>query len=181
MSPLVTMWSIDEEDELKVQTEDKENKDPVNIQEVEKEMAENEVYNTKAAAPADADEIAEAIAKSPDPAKTAARHSSASEDLKAALAQAGAGPAIEGASPSSGALSSLPQSALSSVQEGKDVELPMPGAFETSGEDKQAQTGEVSIKTVLASGVEKEHTVLQGANAHNGEDVVVGKDELSAE
>jgi hypothetical protein len=98
MSPLITCWTIDETDELQVQNEaEKENKDPVTAQdpsETEKALARNGEDSTDAAAPTEANDVASAISRSRRPSETAQGHSSSADALKAALAEAGAGPAI---------------------------------------------------------------------------------------
>ena len=98
MSPLITCWTIDETDELQVQNEsEKENKDPETAHdapEAEKAIAENAEDNTDAAAPAEANDVASAISKSRHPSETAQGHASSADALKAALAEAGAGPAV---------------------------------------------------------------------------------------
>ncbi|KAF7187828.1 hypothetical protein HII31_10728 [Pseudocercospora fuligena] len=160
MSPLITCWTIDETDELKVQTEDKENKDP-NVAQAEEAIEENERVNTESAAPAEevdhsaAQAAASEIAKSPDPIEAAGRHSNAAADLQAALAEAGAGPAPP---------LSLGSPELSKVTSPTTAQI---------GKDEDVQTGETEITTTQSSGKEEHTTVLQGAKAAEEGDVVV--------
>ncbi|EME77442.1 uncharacterized protein MYCFIDRAFT_89258 [Pseudocercospora fijiensis CIRAD86] len=165
MSPLITCWTIDETDELKVQTENKENKDP-NATEVEKAIEENEKVNTDSAAPAEegdhsaAQAAASEIAKSPDPIEAAGRHSNAAADLQAALAEAGAGPA--------------PSLSLGGP-ELSNATLPSTAQVD---KDEDVQTGETEISTIQSpsSGNEEHVTVLQGAKAvEDGDGDVVEK------
>lgn len=96
MSPLITVWTIDEEDE--VQVHDKENKEPAaNVVELERTMTENGVENTDAAAPPmsplSPQELATTISNSERPGTAAGENLTSQAELEAALAAIGAGPA----------------------------------------------------------------------------------------
>jgi len=98
MSPLITVWTIDEEDE--VQVHDKENKAPVdNVEKLEKTLSLNGIENTDAAAPGTSpsplspQELATTISNSERPGTAAGEHLASQAELEAALAAAGAGPA----------------------------------------------------------------------------------------
>lgn len=96
MSPLITCWTIDESDELRIQNDsEKENADPTaqDAPKTEKILEEIEQSNTKSAAPAE--DVAAAISKSKRPSETASDHAQSADALKAALAEAGAGPAVD--------------------------------------------------------------------------------------
>lgn len=132
MSPLITCWTIDETDELQVQNEsEKENKDPETAHdapEAEQTLESNAQDNTDAAAPTEANDVASAISKSRHPSETAQGHASSADALKAALAEAGAGPAV--------AVIEEEGEKLPSAETVKSVVLDVPDTTETTGEVK---------------------------------------------
>ncbi|CAK1360481.1 uncharacterized protein RHO25_003781 [Cercospora beticola] len=140
MSPLITCWTIDETDELQVQNEsEKENADPE--AETEKVLEANEKTNTDSAAPPARDVAAE-ISKSRHPSETAQSHAESAEALKAAIAEAGAGPKVN-AIEEEAAVAETPAEEKSAVLEttGTVKAGDIPGGF--PGEDAE---GEVVVK-----------------------------------
>jgi hypothetical protein len=95
MSPLITVWSIDEEDE--VQVNDKENEEAIVEKPVEIALTENEDFNVDAAAPVKSplspQEVATSISNADQPGTIAGEHLASQAELEAALAAAGAAPA----------------------------------------------------------------------------------------
>lgn len=137
MSPLITVWTIDEEDE--VQVHDKEDKEPiVSVEPIEKTLDLNGIKNTDAAAPTplmsplSPQELAKTISNSERPGTAAGVHLTSQAELESALAAAGAAPARF---------------------EGRE------------GKDSAVQTGETELKTTLPSGEEEKHTAYLGGNA----------------
>lgn len=150
MSPLITVWTIDEEDE--VQVHDKENKEPeLAIQEDEQALSLNEIENTDAAAPVMSPlsplELAKTISNSERPGTAAGEHIASQTELEAALAAAGAGP---------------------TQYEGREEK------------DTGVQTGETELKTTMPDGAEERHIAyLGGRAAEEGDVVVKQEDELT--
>ena len=150
MSPLITVWTIDEEDE--VQVHDKENKEPTaTIQEIEQALSLNDLENTDAAAPVmsplSPQELATTISNSERPGTAAGEHLASQAELEAALAAAGAGPA---------------------QYEGREEA------------DSAVQTGETELKTTGPDGAEEKHIAYLGGKAAEEGDVVVKQaDELT--
>ncbi|KAF2209439.1 hypothetical protein CERZMDRAFT_86782 [Cercospora zeae-maydis SCOH1-5] len=142
MSPLITCWTIDETDELQVQNEsEKENVDPGagDAPEAEKILKGNEKTNTDSAAPAK--DVAAEISRSRRPSETAQSHAESADALKAAIAEAGAGPKVDAIEEEGAAVEETPAKEKSASLEtteavkGEDI----PGAF--PGEE-----GEVVVK-----------------------------------
>jgi hypothetical protein len=97
MSPLITVWSIDEEDEVQVNDKETEDTPAADAKPVEITLTENEDFNGDAAAPVKSplspQEVATSISNAERPGTAAGEHLASQAELEAALAAAGAAPA----------------------------------------------------------------------------------------
>ncbi|SMR47076.1 unnamed protein product [Zymoseptoria tritici ST99CH_3D1] len=97
MSPLITVWSIDEEDEVQVNDKETEDTTAPTGKPVEIALSENAEFNIDAAVsdkgPLSPQEVATSISSADRPGTAAGQHRGSTADLEAALAAIGAGPA----------------------------------------------------------------------------------------
>ncbi|KAK4493800.1 hypothetical protein PRZ48_014985 [Zasmidium cellare] len=172
MSPLINMWSIDEEDELRVHEKEAAKAAEAEAQEAEKVLAQNEVHNTESAAPSEdvaVEDVATKISTADQPGEVAREHRSSELELKAALAAAGAAPSSYAEESISETSKDAPAQSAHDTQASEETK---PADSEIT-KDTAVQTGETDVTTTLPSGEQEKMTAFLGAKVPEEGDVIV--------